>query len=87
MIFSWRNRNNRINNHQIHNNREIIHMAGDLTSMIINTAAALNAQRVQATQSVAVLDKALEVERGIALSLIQSVAPSPGTGGQIDLVA
>lgn len=31
---------------------------------------------------------ALSAQRSIALSLIQSVAPSPsGTGGQIDLVA
>jgi hypothetical protein len=62
-------------------------MGGDLTSMIIDTASALNAQRLQATQSVAVLDKALEAQRGIALSLIQSVAPPAGSGGQIDLVA
>ncbi len=63
-------------------------MGGDLTSMIIDTASALSAQRLQATQSVAVLDKALEAQRSIALSLIQSVAPSPsGTGGHIDLVA
>lgn len=61
---------------------------GDLTSMVINTATALNEQRMHAMQSVAMLDKALEAERSMALSLIQMVAPGPsGTGGQIDLVA
>ena len=43
---------------------------------------------MHAMQSVAMLDKALEAERSMALSLIQMVAPGPsGTGGQIDLVA
>ena len=63
-------------------------MGGDLISMNIDTDSALSAQRLQVTQSVAVLDKALEAQCSIALSLIQSVAlPPSGTGGQIDLVA
>lgn len=63
-------------------------MSTNLTSLIIDTASALDAQRMQAAQSVAVLDKALEAERGLALSLIQTAAPtSPGVGGQIDVVA
>lgn len=61
----------------------------DLTSVIVNTASALSEQRVQAAQSVIVFDKALEAQRTMALTLIQTVASPPPSGGgnQIDLVA
>lgn len=70
----------------------------DLTSLIVDTATALSTQRLRAQQSVAVLDKALEAERRLALSLLQGVAPdvfsasgnpasAANLGSQVDLVA
>ena len=70
----------------------------DLTSLIVNTASALSTQRLRMQQSVAVLDKALEAERSLALSLLQGVAPdvfaasgnpvgAASVGTQVDLLA
>lgn len=70
----------------------------DLTSLIVNTASALSTQRLRMQQSVAVLDKALEAERSLALSLLQGVAPdvfaasgnpvdATSVGTQVDLLA
>jgi hypothetical protein len=62
-----------------------------LTSSIVNTASALNSQRLQSEMSVRLLDKALDQQGQMAMALLQSVASpsaSPaGTGELIDVIA
>ena len=57
--------------------------------MIADTASALSAQRLHSEMSIALLDKALDQQGQMAMSLLQSLpqASPAGTGELIDLLA
>ena len=60
-----------------------------LTAMIADTASALSAQRLHSEMSIALLEKALDQQGQMAMSLLQSLpqASPPGTGELVDVLA
>ena len=60
-----------------------------LTAAIVDTASALSAVRLQSEMSVKLLDKALDQQGQMAMSLLQSLpaGSAAGTGQVIDILA